>query len=268
MMMTRIYSLVSSIIAVAIILSSVTLAVAQERKAIPRTANGKPDFSGVWAGPAFSHKVGPGDTDSPAVTLFDRKKMAPFQPGGEAFMIRKISGDVLRDDPTALCLPNGLTRQILSPYPQQFVQTPGQIAILYEYMHFFRVIPTDGRSHNKDIDSPWMGDSVGRWEGDTLMIDTVGVKEWMLDATIQQDREGVWHSDQLHVIERLRYIDPVTVSYQITIDDPLIFMASWSQDFQMRLHPSWKLLEFVCEENNRCQFGKCVDSDVQKNNPK
>ena len=72
------------------------------------------------------------------------------------------------------------------------------------------------------------------------------------------------YSDALHVIERLRHIDATTVSYQITIDDPKVFTRPWSQDFQMKLHPTWKLFEFVCEENNRCEAGKCVSADVQK----
>src|SRR5438552_11718078 len=94
-----------------------TLAAAQS-PAIRRTADGKPDFTGVWAGPAFSHKVGPGDTDDARPVAFDRKNMAAFKPGGEAFMSRKLIGDIAVDDPTELCLPNGLTRQILSPYAQ------------------------------------------------------------------------------------------------------------------------------------------------------
>ena len=250
-------------------LASSFLAADQPRTAIPRDASGKPDFTGVWAGPGFAHKVGPADTDTPAVTRFDRKKMAPFRPGGEALMVHKITGDVLQVDPTAVCLPNGLARQILSPYPQQFIQAPGKLVILYEYMHFFRVIPTDGRAHEVDVESTWMGDPVAKWDGDTLVIDTIGLKAWMFDATHNQDGEGSrWHSDQLHMIERLRYVDPATVSYQVVIDDPKIFTAPWTQDFQMKLHPTWKLLEFVCEENNRCEAGHCVEADVQKKNPK
>ncbi|PYS48458.1 MAG: hypothetical protein DMG13_25545, partial [Acidobacteria bacterium] len=110
-----------------------------ERKTIPRTADGKPDFTGVWAGPGFTHRVGPNDTDTPAVTPYDLKKMAPFKPGGEALMNRPLTGDVLKDDPTAVCLPNGLPPQIVSPYAQQWIQTPGRMVVLYEYMHFFRV---------------------------------------------------------------------------------------------------------------------------------
>jgi len=242
-------------------------ATVQPAKGIPRDAAGKPDFTGVWAGPGFSHKVGPGDTDSPTVTRFDRKKMSPFKPGGQALMARPITGKLLQDDPTSLCLPNGLTRQILSPYPQQLIQAPGKLIILYEYMHFFRVIPTDGRAHDKDVDLTWMGDSTAKWDGDTLVIDTVGLKEWMFDATHSQDGEGSrWHSDDLHMTERLRFVDPTSVSYQVTIDDPKIFTAPWNQDFSMKLHPTWKLLEFVCEENNRCEGGICVESDVQKQN--
>ncbi len=235
-----------------------------QRRAIPRTTDGKPDFTGVWAGPGFTHKVGPNDTDAPSVTQFDPKKMSPFRPGGEALMNRPLTDDVLLDDPTAVCLPNGIPRQLLSPYAQQWIHAPGHIVILYEYMHFFRVIPTDGRPHAKDIEPTWMGDSVAKWEGDTLVIDTVGLKEWVLDAT-HNEKGSRWHSDALHTIERLRYVDPMTVSYQITIDDPKIFTAHWTQDFQMKLHPTWKLYEFVCEENDRCRAGKCSESPAQRN---
>jgi hypothetical protein len=232
------------------------------RKEIPRTADGKPDFTGVWAGPGFSHRVGLNDTDTPVVSRFDDKKFAPYKPGGQAFLTRPLTGEILKDDPTAFCLPNGVPRQILSPYSQQWIQAPGTLVILYEYMHFFRAIPTDGRPHRKDIEPTWMGDSVGKWEGDTLVIDTIGLKEWVLDA--YHEDASRWHSDQLHLIERLKYIDPMTVSYQVTVDDPKIWTAPWSQDFQMKLHPTWNVLEFVCEENDRCSGGNCKPSDVQQ----
>jgi hypothetical protein len=232
------------------------------RKEIPRTADRKPDFTGVWAGPGFSHRVGPNDTDTPVVSRFDDKNFAPYKPEGQTFLTRPLTGEILKDDPTAFCLPNGIPRQILSPYSQQWIQAPGTLVILYEYMHFFRTIPTDGRPHRKDVELTWMGDSVGKWEGDTLVIDTIGLKEWVLDA--YHDDASRWHSDQLHLIERLKYIDPMTVSYQVTVDDPKIWTAPWSQDFQMKLHPTWNVYEFVCEENDRCSGGNCKPSDVQK----
>jgi len=130
------------------------------------------------------------------------------------------------------------------------VQTPDTVVILYEYMHFFRVIPI-GRSHPANVEPTFMGDAVARWDGDTLVIDTIGLREWTLSAS------NGWHSDALHTIERLKHIDPTTVSYEITIDDPKIFTRPWSQTFQMKLHSTWSLLEQVCEENNRCQGGNC-----------
>jgi len=217
---------------------------------IPRTLDGHPDFTGVWAGPGFTHKVGPNDTDTAAVTLFDPKNFSPFKPGGEALLNQKVTGDIVHDDPTAYCLPDGHPREVLAPYATQILQPRGYVVILYEYHHFFRVIPTDGRPHRNEVDLTYMGDATAKWEGDTLVIDTIGLKEWPLDAFLSG---GIvrYHSDALHTIERIRYTSPVTADYQITIDDPKIFTAPWSQTFQMRLHPTWQLLEHVCEENNR-----------------
>ena len=235
---------------------------ASNRKAIPRAADGKPDFSGVWAGPGFTHKVGPHDTDTPSVTNFDPNNFAPYKPGGEALFLQKLTGDVNHDDPTAHCLPDGFPREALSPYATEILEQPGTVTFLYEYMHFFRVVATDGRPHPKDLDLTFMGDSVGRWEGDTLVIDTIGLKPWPIDAfTTGLVR---YHSDALHVIERFQYLDPTTVSLEMTIDDPKIFTRPWSQNFQMKLHPTWKLFEQICEENNRCEAGNCKPADVQQ----
>jgi hypothetical protein len=124
-------------------------------------------------------------------------------------------------------------------------------------MHFFRVIPI-GKPHPADVDLTFMGNSVATWEGDALSIDTIGLKEWTLSAS------NGWHSDSLHTIETLHHMDPTTVAYQITIDDPKVFTKPWTQEFQMKLHPTWTLLEQICEENNRCQGGQCTASGAQK----
>src|SRR6185295_2480187 len=123
---------------------------------VPRTSDGKPDFTGVWAGPGFRHTGK--DTDSATVRLYTDSKMASFTPEGKSRLYRAHTGNVRIDDPTAICLPNGLTRQIPSPYAQQFIQTPGQLVILYEYMHFFRVIPfgAPNRAHAADIEPTYM----------------------------------------------------------------------------------------------------------------
>jgi len=254
-----------------------TAAIGQSTKsgaqAIARTPDGKVDFSGVYAGPGFSH-TGKGETDDAAVAIFDIKKMAPFVPGGEALFYQKNNGDLFHDDATSLCLPDGFPREAMSPYATQIAQGPGFVVIIYEYEHFPRYIPTDGRPHPPDVDLTWMGDAVGKWEGDTLVVDTIGLKAWQIDAFHGLDprfkTDPHWtqpgyrrHSDALHVIERFRKTDPTTVAYQMTIDDPKIFTKPWSQDYIMKLHPTWRILEQVCEENNRCEAGKCKAADVQ-----
>jgi hypothetical protein len=239
-------------------------------QAIPRTHDGKPDFTGVWAGPAFRHEVGPNDTDTPVPLVYDPRKMPPLTAKGKQLLFRKATGNVAYDNPTGVCLPAGLMLEITSPYAQQWIQAPNYLVIRYEYQNnASRVIPLDGRPHAKDIEPTWMGDSVGRWEGDTLVIDTIGVKEWALDDKIHfpaANGEGDgshWHSGALHVIERLRYTGPRTASYQVTIDDPEYLTALWTQDYNVVMHPTWNLLEFVCEENNRCREGKCVAAPGQ-----
>jgi hypothetical protein len=237
---------------------------APNAQAVPRTSDGKPDFTGVWAGPGFRHTGK--DTDSATVRLYTDSKMASFTPEGKSLLYRAHTGNVRIDDPTAICLPNGLTRQIPSPYAQQFIQTPGQLVILYEYMHFFRVIPfgAPNRPHAADLEPTYMGDSLAWWDGDTLVIDTVALNEWMLDAYHPDDGGSRWHSDRTHVVERITFTDRQNASYDVTIDDPAIFTAPWVENWSMQRKPTWKIFEFVCDDNDRCRNGKCTDSDAQK----
>jgi hypothetical protein len=231
--------------------------------AVPRGADGKPDFTGVWAGPGFAHTGK--DTDNATVRRYTEANMTPRKPGGAALFSRPYAADVRIDDPTAVCLPNGLTRQIPSPYAQQFIQTPTQLVILYEYMHFFRVIPlgAPNRPHAEDIQPTYMGDSIAWWEDDTLVIDTVGLNEWLLDATHGEDGSSRWHSDQMHVVERIRYTDANNASYDVTLDDPVVFEGPWVERWAMQRKPTWKINEFICDDNDRCRAGNCTAADVQ-----
>ena len=235
-----------------------------DAQGIPRTADGKPNFNGVWAGPGFRHTGKP--TDNATVRRYTEANMTPVKPAGQALFNRPHANNVRIDDPTAVCLPNGLTRQIPSPYAQQWIQTPEQLVILYEYMHFFRVIPfgAPNRPHEPIIEPTYMGDSIAWWEDDTLVIDTVGLNEWLLDATHGEDGSSRWHSDQLHVVERIQFTDPANASYDVTIDDPVVFEGPWTEKWQMQLKPTWKILEFICDDNDRCRAGNCEDADVQK----
>ena len=236
---------------------------APESSGIPRAADGKPDFTGIWAGPGFAHTGK--DTDTATVRRYTEANM-PLKPGAKELLYRKYTGNVRIDDPTAVCLPNGLTRQIPSPYAQQWIQTPTQLVILYEYMHFFRVIPigAPNRPHATDIEPTYMGDSIAWWEDDTLVIDTIGLNEWLLDAYHPEDGSSRWHSDKMHVVERLRFSDATNASYDVTIDDPVIFEKPWVEQWAMQLKPNWKLLEFICDDNDRCRTGNCTEADVQK----
>lgn len=230
---------------------------------MPRTRDGKPDFTGVYAGAGFNHQVGPNDTDTPIIRGFDAKIMPPTKPGGDAILFRPTTGDLKIDDPIALCLPYGFTSQIFSPYAQQWIQAPNHLVIRHEFMNnFSRVIPLDNRPHPKDLEPTWGGHSVGHWEGDTLVIDTVGLKEWWLDNP--HPNGSLWHSDAAHVIERVKWVAPRVVSYEVTMDDPKIWTKPWTEQFHMVLHLTWELLEFVCNENDRCSQGNCVESDAQK----
>lgn len=227
---------------------------AAKSAAIPRTAEGKPDFSGFWTTPRQPGSKG-------AATVFTKEKMAPFKPGGEALFYEPRTGDPYHDEPRAFCRPSGFPSAFFGPYPIQIVQNRDFLVMVTEFMRVARLIPLDGRPHQKNIEPTFYGDPVGRWEGDTLVIDTTTFKRWSLDDYYYVNpKEYRMHSEAFHVIERLRRTDANTVAYQMTIDDPQIFTAPWSEDFEMKLNTDWAkigLFEMVCEENNRCPGGNC-----------
>jgi hypothetical protein len=143
----------------------------------------------------------------------------------------------------------------------QIVQTQDTVVILTEMVHDARIVRMNA-PHLAPSIRKWMGDSVGRWEGDTLVIDTTRFKRWSLDDNYYGNpKEYRMHSDAFHTIERLRRTDANTIAYDFTVDDPKIFTASWTENWELKLHPEWEktgLYEMVCEENNRCPGGKCT----------
>lgn len=220
--------------------------------------DGKPDFSGVYEWP----KALPGaDRCHCSATIFDRKNFAPLKPGGEAFLEPR-TGDPRHDEPRDFCLPAGFPSGMLSAYPVQFVQSKTYLVMVHEFERMSRIIPLDGRPHHQGLDPTYYGDPVGHWEGDTLVIETTGFKRWSLDDYFYTNRnEYRMHSDALKTIEHIRWKDNDTLDYVLTIDDPKIFTAPWSQEFTMKIRPDWEkttgLYEYVCEENNRCPGGHC-----------
>ncbi len=129
------------------------------------------------------------------------------------------------------------------PYPFEIVQTPTSTAIMYEYVHALRTIFTDGTSHPDGHIDWWMGDSRGRWDGDTLVVDVVDFNDqtWF-------DRAGNFHSDQLHLVERYTLIDPDHIQYDVTIEDPKVFTRAWKMSMPLyrRIEKNVQVLEYEC----------------------
>ena len=166
----------------------------------------------------------------------------PFQSGAEE-AFKNHRGE---DDPTSFCLPPGVPRILGSPFPIEILHDANSVTMLYEYFNVFRRIPTDGRPHPADLEPTFMGDSVGTWEGDTLVVDVIGFndKTWV-------DTEGHQHSDALHVTERYRRTGPDAISYEVIIDDSKTYKQKWTTARTLTRHPEWTLKEYVCEENNK-----------------
>ena len=249
----------STLLLAAFALAAFTASAADE---VPRMADGKPDFSGLYSSPSTVNAKGPRGN-----LIFNADKMAPVKPGAEGLLYEARNGDPRHDEPRAMCLPAGFQSGMLYILPIQIVQNPKYLVIIPELQRAARIIPTDGRPHREGLEPTYYGDSVGKWEGDTLVIDSVNFKRWILDDYHYTDPTKTrWHSDALHTVERLRR-DGDKLLYQITIDDPKIFTKPFSQDFELTLRKDWEqlgLLEYVCEENNRCAGGTCKPSQGQK----
>jgi hypothetical protein len=232
-MRNRLVGLVVAALALAAMPASAQLAAknATPSGPVPHTADGRPDLSGVWEipyTPDMSKQLG---------------GQLPYLPWAEQNFKQYDPGNF---DYTAHCLPAGWTRQMNTPMPIEIFQAPKRVAILFEAFSIYKVIPTDGREHRKDPEPSWMGDSVGKWEGDTLVIDTIGFN----DKT-RLDTIGHPHSTSLHVIDRLTRTDLGHLTYEVTIDDPKAYTKPWGNKRIFNLKPNWELMEYSCEENNK-----------------
>jgi len=192
----------------------------------PRTLDGRPDFSGVWAPTVV---VDPGKSD--------------MLPWARAAVRTMLEGQG-KDTPTAQCLPWGSGLDSGSPF--KFVQSPTVIVILTEDTFSYRQIFLDGRAHPKDADPTWMGHSVGHWEGDTLVVDSTGYndKAWSPPA-------GYPHTEKLHMIERIRRTDLGHLEIEMLIDDPETYKQPWTVKRASHLLPADEVGEYVCAENNQ-----------------
>lgn len=202
----------------------------------PKQADGKPDLSGLWQPAAILI----GDI---ATNL--KPGSVPFQPWAEELYKKRRASDS-KDDPTAACIVGGVPRSDLVPYPFKVLHVPGMLVILYEAVHSYRQIFSDGRQFPKDMNPSWFGYSVGKWEGDTFVVQTKGFndKGWL-------DNFGKPATDALSVTERFRRKDFGHMDIEITIDDPKAYTKPWTVTLPLILRPDTELLEYICNENNK-----------------
>ena len=221
-------------------------------RAIPRTADGKPDLSGVWI--AGTQPLLVGEQEAARLRALDaaakrppfQREPPPYKPEYEKKRLEYVARRGI-DDPMARCLLSGVPRVTTRPLPFQIVQTKDLVVILYEAHHAFRIIPTDGRPHPDDLEPSYLGDSIGRWDGDTLVVDVVGFNEetWLAWP-------GYFHTNKMRVIERLRREGNV-LHYQVTVEDPDVLAQPWVMDERiMRLNtqPMVQIEDPPCVESD------------------
>jgi hypothetical protein len=209
----------------------------QVKHEVPRLANGKPDLSGVYS-------FGGGGGGRGAAPAGGRGAPAPagpeLKPGMEKYRVVRGPNDA---GPLSDCMPIAGPAAYTVPYQFQILQTPSYAVILHEYPGVFRIVPTNGATHPVDPDPTWMGDSVGRWDGDTLVVDTVGFNT-------RTEINGFKHSESLHIVERFSRPDFDTLQYDATLEDPNVFVRPWTVSRTFPLRPDLtKIDEFVCENN-------------------
>jgi hypothetical protein len=205
-----------------------------------RMPDGKPDLTGVYG---FA-----GVRDLPTPVL---------KPGAEKFKVDR-SGNFVGGRTTlgTDCVPLGVPQTFVTPYPFQIIQKQNFLIMLFEYPNTFRFIPLDGRPHSPDPDPTWMGEAVGRWDGDTLVVDTVGFNT-------KTEVSGYMHTDALHVLERYKRV-ATGLQYDVTVEDPNVFASPWV--FPARVLPARpdeeRVDEFVCE--NSVDYTKFFGKDEKK----
>jgi len=230
----------------------------------PRAASGKPDLSGLWQveatpfaeltrlfGPDIDALSVPGD-DLRTFSKYAISILADFKPDEapirpEAAQIAQRRFEALgRDNPTGLCEPGGVPFGGILPFPNKFIQTPGLLVMLQEADGGQRQVFLDGRKHTADPQPSWMGYSVGRWEGDLLVVDTVGFndKGWL-------DAFGHPRSEALRLEERYHRRDFGHMEVRVTFDDPKMFTRTFSIQYTLDLVPDSEIAEYVCAENEK-----------------
>jgi hypothetical protein len=214
-------------------------------KPTPRTSDGKPDFNGLW-GPDhnFIYDI---------TSALKKGDVLPLQPWAEKVTRERMSNA----DPEARCLPAGVPR--MAPYPWKIVQQPKLMVFLFEgNIHTYRQIFMDGRGHPDDPDPTWYGHSIARWEGDTLVVDSIGFNDkfWF-------DFAAHPHTEKLHITERYRRPDYSHLDFEVVIDDPGAYTRPFTMYGHSPLVEDSEIIEYICNENNQ-DVGHIVGKDTRK----
>jgi hypothetical protein len=212
-----------------------------------------PDLTGVWRRSRrppdnarkynFHEIAGTLTNEEPPMTPWGEAKYKASKPniGRRGVPLSQTN------DPVSKCFPPGVPRiyEMRVGQPWEIIQIPGRVIMFFEYDHLVRQIFTDGRPHSKDLIPSWMGDSIGTWEGDTLVVDTIGFndKTWL-------DGDGHPHSDALHLVERIRRVSHDALSIDFTIDDTKAYTKPWAAHNDFELKPGWNIGEVVCVDDN------------------
>ena len=216
----------------------------------PRAADGKPDLSGVWQNVGIGPPGAEGTGGTPKTVFFDlihgmNGAPPPFQPWAAALAAQRKQ-DEAKDNPDARCLPLGPLQMLAHPLPKKILQSPGLVVILHERNMEFRQIYTDGRQLPEDPQPSWYGYSSGRWEGETLIVETVGLRDGLW-----ADFYGSPLTDQARMTERFRRPTYGTLEIQVTIDDPKAYTRPWTVSVNQRIALDTDLLEYACLENEK-----------------
>ena len=226
------------------LLLSASAPAAGQGAALPRMPDGKPNLQGIWqALTAASYDIQDHIAHlgiPPGQGIVEGNDI-PYQPSALAKK-RENSANRATADPEAKGYVPGVPRIMYMPFPFQISQTPEFVTMLFEYAHAIRIVHTDGTAHPRGPIPWWMGDSRGRWEGDTLVVDVVhlGDETWF-------DRAGNFHSGDLHLVERYTMLDADHLNYQVTIEDPKVFTRPWTMQFPLyrRKEANVRLLEYA-----------------------
>jgi hypothetical protein len=211
---------------------------------IPRTADGKPDFSGIWQALTTAswdiqdHAAQKGAPGGPGIVVGNE---IPYQP---AALARKKQNYDRRatEDPVVKCYLPGIPRLLYMPHPFQIVQTPNELMMLFEFVHAVRFVFLSGQHPSGPIEW-WLGDSRARWDGDSLVVDAVHFNDqtWF-------DNAGNFHSEALHLVERFTYLDADHVQYDVRVEDPKVFTRPWDMRVILyrRKEPNVQLYDYEC----------------------